>query len=101
MAVDLTQTRANRLKLNLDKLEGPLIDLGTVCLVLMVSHSPEGTGAKSWCAVGPVFSIESQILAVAKNSFYKMRRIAHLHLYLNRKCFTALVHVLVMSKIDY
>ncbi|KAF7236005.1 Catenin delta-1, partial [Varanus komodoensis] len=99
--------RANRLKLNPDKME-----------VLLVGGSGFGEGGFDLvlngvalplrgkvCSLGvlldPELSLEAQVTAVERSAFLQLRLINQLHPYLEYDCLATVTHALVTSGLDF
>ena len=101
-------TRDSRLRLNLEKTEVLWMGASSgVCgLGASLSFGEATLSIKDEvCTLGipldPVLSMKSQVLSVVCSTFFHLRWIVQLHLYLNTGSLTTLFHALIVSRLDY
>ncbi|KAF7236074.1 Vomeronasal type-2 receptor 26 [Varanus komodoensis] len=80
-AEEMGWMRANKMKLNPDKTEGPGRSLGVL--------------------LDPEHSLEAQVTAVARSTFFQLRLILQLRPYQEYDCLATVTHTLVTSRLDF
>ncbi|KAF7246633.1 RNA helicase Mov10l1, partial [Varanus komodoensis] len=99
--------RANKLKLNPDKMEVLLVGglgfrEGELNLVLSGVALPLREKVRSLgVLLDPELSLEAQVTAVARSAFLQLRLIHQLRLYLEYDCLATVTHALVTSRLDF
>uniref|UniRef100_A0A8D2Q9P6 Reverse transcriptase domain-containing protein n=1 Tax=Varanus komodoensis TaxID=61221 RepID=A0A8D2Q9P6_VARKO len=99
--------RANKLKLNPDKMEVLLIGRsrfgeGELHLVLNGVALPLRDKVRSLgVLLDPELSLEAQVTAVARSAFLQLRLIHQLRPYLEYDCLATVTHALVTSRLDF
>ncbi|KAF7235690.1 Anoctamin-2 [Varanus komodoensis] len=99
--------RANKLKLNPDKMEVLLVGgsgfgEGGFDLVLNGATLPLRDKVRSLgVLLDPELSLEAQVTAVARNAFLQLRLINQLCPYLEYDCLATVTHALVTSRLDF
>ncbi|KAF7252624.1 Craniofacial development protein 2 [Varanus komodoensis] len=99
--------RANKLKLNPDKMEVLLVGgsnswVGDLHLVLNGVALPLKDRVRSLgVLLNPELTLEAQVLAVARSAFHQLRLIHQLHPYLEDDCLATVTHALVTSRLDF
>ncbi|KAF7244472.1 VWFA and cache domain-containing protein 1 [Varanus komodoensis] len=99
--------RANKLKLNPDKMEVLLVGgsgfgEGGFDLVLNGATLPLRDKVRSLgVLLDPELSLEAQVTAVARNAFLQLRLINQLRPYLEYYCLATVTHALVTSRLDF
>ncbi|KAF7243157.1 Ephrin type-A receptor 4 [Varanus komodoensis] len=99
--------RANKLKLNPDKMEVLLVGEsgfgeGELNLVLNGVALPLRDKVRSLgVLLDPELSLEAQVTAVARSAFFQLRLIHQLRPYLEYDCLATVTHALVTSRLDF
>ncbi|KAF7241323.1 Potassium channel subfamily T member 2 [Varanus komodoensis] len=99
--------RANKLKLNPDKMEFLLVggsgsSVGGLDLVLNGAALPLKDRVRSLgVLLNPELSLEAQVTMVARNAFLHLRLIHQLRPYLENNCLATVTHALVTSQLDF
>ncbi|KAF7247943.1 Phosphatidylinositol N-acetylglucosaminyltransferase subunit A [Varanus komodoensis] len=99
--------RANKLKLNPDKMEvllvgGSSFGEGELNLVLNGVALPLRDKVRSLgVLLDPELSLEAQVTAVARSAFLQLRLIHQLRPYLENDCLATVTHALVTSRLDF
>ncbi|KAF7248769.1 Transcription elongation factor A protein 2 [Varanus komodoensis] len=99
--------RANKLKLNPDKTEVPLVGgsgfgEGELNLVLNGVALPLRDKVRSLgVLLDPELSLEAQVTAVARSAFLQLRLIHQLRPFLENDCLATVTHALVTSRLDF